>query len=155
MFIKLINYILKQRMFFFLLIGSASPCIVPIFCDCNLPRHSQKSRSKNPEGMFQAFNTFDILYLLRILLYFNLILILINKLLITWYADIKIIQFGPGKMTQQLKAHTALPEDLSSIPHTHLEQLTTTCSSSLRESMMSSSVLPGHNIHIHRHVFIN
>lgn len=61
----------------FLLIDSSPPCIVSIFCFWNLSRYNQKSRSKNPQGMLQAFKTFDILELLKILSCINLILGLI------------------------------------------------------------------------------
>jgi hypothetical protein len=37
-------------------------------------------------------------------------------------------------MAQQLRVLTVLPEDLSSVPSTHIKCLTTTCNSSARES---------------------
>lgn len=71
----------------------------------------------------------------------NLILILTNKLLMTWHhTDIKMVQFGPGKMT---------PRHTDSSPgepkHISLPSPWTThnllCSFSFRGSMMSSSDL--------------
>lgn len=61
------------------------------------------------------------------------------------------------ELAQWLTVLCTLPEDLNSIPRTHVKQLTTTCNSCSRGSdaiLWLVSVPYTHSIHSHRHIKI-